>query len=69
MILCCLASIESPVADMRRGSRAIDVESAPANRRRGYTDLPCCTFAHCSSAHSGLPAAGHNKSSPTCAAL
>jgi hypothetical protein len=40
MVLCRLASIESTAADMRRGSHAVDVESAPADRRRDYTDLP-----------------------------
>jgi hypothetical protein len=40
MVLCHLASIGSAAVDMRRGSRAIDVDSAPADRRRGYTDLP-----------------------------
>jgi hypothetical protein len=45
MVLCHLASIGSVAADMRRGSRAVDVESAPADRRRGYTDLPCCSLS------------------------
>jgi hypothetical protein len=40
MILCRLASIGSATADMRRGRRAIDVESAPADSRKGYIDLP-----------------------------
>jgi hypothetical protein len=40
MVLCRLASIGSAAADMHRGSRAVDVESAPTDRRRGYTDLP-----------------------------
>jgi hypothetical protein len=40
MVLCRLAGIGSAAADMRRGSRAVDVESAPADTRRGYTDLP-----------------------------
>jgi hypothetical protein len=68
MVLCRLVSIGSAAADMRRGSRAVDVESAPADRRRGYTD-GAIAFAHCSSARCGLPAAGHNNSSPTRAAL
>jgi hypothetical protein len=40
MVLCRLASIGSAAADIRRGSCAVDVESAPADRRRGYTELP-----------------------------
>jgi hypothetical protein len=40
MVLCHLASIGSAATDMRRECRAIDVESAPADRRRGYIDLP-----------------------------
>jgi hypothetical protein len=40
MVLCRLASIGSATADMLRESRAVDVESTPADRRRGYTDLP-----------------------------
>jgi hypothetical protein len=40
MVLCRLASIGFAAADMCRRSRAIDVESSPTNRRRGYTDLP-----------------------------
>jgi hypothetical protein len=44
MVLCRLVSIGFAAADMRRGSRAVDVESAPANRRRDYTDLPCCSL-------------------------
>jgi hypothetical protein len=40
MVLCHLASTGSAAADMLRGSCAVDVESAPADRRRGYTDLP-----------------------------
>jgi hypothetical protein len=40
MVLYRLASIGSAAADMRRGSCAVDVESAPADRRRGYTVLP-----------------------------
>jgi hypothetical protein len=39
-VSCRLASIGFAAADMRRGSHAIDVESAPADRRRGYTNLP-----------------------------
>jgi hypothetical protein len=44
MVLCCLASIGSAVVDMRRGSRAVAVESALADRQRGYNDLPCCSL-------------------------
>jgi hypothetical protein len=44
MVLCRLASTGSAAADMRRGSRAVDVELAPTDRRRGYTDLPCCSL-------------------------
>jgi hypothetical protein len=44
MVLCRLASIGSAAADMHRGSRVVDVESAPADRRSGYTDLPCCSL-------------------------
>jgi hypothetical protein len=44
MVLCRLASIGSAAADMRRGSRAVAVESAPANRQWGYIDLPCCSL-------------------------
>jgi hypothetical protein len=44
MVLCRLAGIGSAAADMRRGSRAVAVESALADRRRGYTDLPCCSL-------------------------
>jgi hypothetical protein len=40
MVLCRLASIGSAAADMRRGSRAVDLESVPADWRRGYIDLP-----------------------------
>jgi hypothetical protein len=40
MVLCCLASIGSAAADMRKGNRVVGVESAPADRRRGYADLP-----------------------------
>jgi hypothetical protein len=40
MVLCRLASIGSAATDMHRESRAVDAESAPADRRRGYTDLP-----------------------------
>jgi hypothetical protein len=32
MVLCRLVSIGSTATDMRRGSRAVDVESAPADR-------------------------------------
>jgi hypothetical protein len=44
MVLCRLVSIGSAAADMRRGSRAVAVESAPDDRRRGYTNLPCCSL-------------------------
>jgi hypothetical protein len=44
MVLCHPVSIESVVADMRRESRVVAVESAPADRRRGHTDLPCCSL-------------------------
>jgi hypothetical protein len=44
MILCRLASIGSAAADMRRGNRAVGIESAPADRRRGYTNLPRCSL-------------------------
>jgi hypothetical protein len=44
MVLCRLACIGSAAADMHRGNRAVGVESAPADRRRGYTDLPRCSL-------------------------
>jgi hypothetical protein len=44
MVLCRLASIGSAAANMSRGNRAVGVESAPADRRRGYTDLPRCSL-------------------------
>jgi hypothetical protein len=44
MILRRLVSIGSAAVDMRRGSCAVDVELAPADRRRGYIDLPCCSL-------------------------
>jgi hypothetical protein len=44
MVLCRPVSIGSAAANMRRGSRAIAVESAPTDRRRGYTDLPCSSL-------------------------
>jgi hypothetical protein len=72
MVLCRFVSIGSAVADMGRENRAIGVESAPADRRRSYTAILTYRdvgFAHCSSAHCSLPAAGHNNSSLTRAAL
>jgi hypothetical protein len=44
MVLCHLASIGSAATDMRRGNRAVGVELAPADRRRGYTNLPRCSL-------------------------
>jgi hypothetical protein len=44
MVLCRLASIGSAAADIRRENRAIGVKSVPADRRRGYTDLPRCSL-------------------------
>jgi hypothetical protein len=44
MVMCHLASTGSAASDMRSGSRAVTVESAPADRRRGYADVPCCSL-------------------------
>jgi hypothetical protein len=44
MVLCRLASIGSAAADMRGGNRAVGAESAPADTRRGYTDLSRCSL-------------------------
>jgi hypothetical protein len=51
MVLCRLVSIGSAATDKRRGSCAVDVESAPADRRWGYTDLPCCSLLRTIAAH------------------
>jgi hypothetical protein len=69
MVLCRLASIGSAAADMRRVSRAVDVESAPADSEGAILTCRAVAFTHCSSACCGLPAAGHNSSSPMRAAL
>jgi hypothetical protein len=69
MVLCCLASIGFAAADMRRGSRAVDVESAPVIGEGAILTYRDVAFAHCSSARCGLRVAGHNNSSPTHAAL
>jgi hypothetical protein len=69
MVLCRLASIGSAAAGIRRGSRAVDVESAPLIGEGAILTCRAVAFAHCSSARCGLPAAGHNNSSPTRAAL
>jgi hypothetical protein len=44
MVLCRLARIGSAAADMRSGNRVVGVEPAPADRRRGYSDLPRCSL-------------------------
>jgi hypothetical protein len=44
MVMCRLASIGSAVIDMRSGRHAVTVGSVPADRRRGYVDLPCCSL-------------------------
>jgi hypothetical protein len=44
MVMCCLASTGSAVIDMHSGRRAVTVGSVPADRRRGYVDLPCCSL-------------------------
>jgi hypothetical protein len=41
MIMCRLACTGSIASDMRSGRRAVTVGSVPADRRRGYVDLPC----------------------------
>jgi hypothetical protein len=70
MVMCHLASTGSAVSDIRSERHAVTVGSVPAERRKGYVDLPCCSLrAHCSSARRGPPAAGHNNPSLTRAAL
>jgi hypothetical protein len=44
MVLRHLASIGSATADIRKGNCVVGVELAPADRRRGYTDLPRCSL-------------------------
>jgi hypothetical protein len=44
MFMCRLAGIGSAVSDMRSERRAVTVGSVPADRRRGYVDLPCCSL-------------------------
>jgi hypothetical protein len=44
MVMCRLASIGSAVRDMRNERRVVTVGSIPADRRRGYVDLPCCSL-------------------------
>jgi hypothetical protein len=39
-----LASTGSAVSDMRSGRRVVTIGSVPADRRRGYVDLPCCSL-------------------------
>jgi hypothetical protein len=44
MVMCRLASTGSAVSDMRSERRAVTVWSIPADRQRGYVDLPCCSL-------------------------
>jgi hypothetical protein len=44
MVMCHLASTVSAISDMRCERRAITVGSIPADRRRCYIDLPCCSL-------------------------
>jgi hypothetical protein len=44
MVMCRLASTGSAVSDMRSEICAVTVGSVPADRRRGYVDLPCCSL-------------------------
>jgi hypothetical protein len=69
MVLCRLASIGSAAADMRRGNCAVGAETTPLISEGAILIYRDVVFAHCSSAHYSLPAAGHNNSSPTRAAL
>jgi hypothetical protein len=41
MVMCRLASTGSAVSDTRSERRAVTVGSIPADRQRGYVDLPC----------------------------
>jgi hypothetical protein len=70
MVMCRLACIVPAVSDTHSGRCAVTVGSIPADRRRGYVDLPCCSLrAHCSSARRSPPAADHNYPLLTRAAL
>jgi hypothetical protein len=44
MVMCQLAGTGSAINDMRSGGRAVTVGSVPADRRRGYVDLLCCSL-------------------------
>jgi hypothetical protein len=69
MVLCRLVSIGSAAVDMRRGSRAVAIESALLTGEGAILTCHAVAFGHCSSTHRGFPVAGHNNPSPMRAAL
>jgi hypothetical protein len=70
MVMRRLACTVPAASDMHSGRCAITVGSIPADRRRGYVDLPCYSLcAQCSSARRSPPAADYNYPLLTRAAL